>query len=87
MGHIGFVIPWVYHFLSRLRFLLPRAQYKRRISINKKCMRDLELMQGILDKAKQGIDMNLLAFRSPDRIYYSDSCPASLGGYSVQGHA
>jgi hypothetical protein len=87
MGHVGFVIPWVYHFLSRLRSLLARAQNKRTISINKKCMRDLELVQGILDKAKQGIDMNLLAFRSPDRIYYSDSCPAGLGGYSNQGHA
>jgi hypothetical protein len=87
MGHVSFVIPWVYHFLSRLRSLLARAQNKRTISINEKCMRDLELVQGILDKAKQGIDMNLLAFRLPDRIYYSDSCPAGLGGYSNQGHA
>jgi len=31
--------------------------------------------------------MNLLAFWSPDRIYYSDSCPAGLGGYSDQGFA
>ncbi len=31
--------------------------------------------------------MNLLAFRSPDRIYHSDSCPHRLGGYSDQGHA
>ncbi len=31
--------------------------------------------------------MNLLAFRSPDRIYYLDSCPHGLGGYSDQGHA
>jgi hypothetical protein len=31
--------------------------------------------------------MNLLGFRSPDRIYYSDSCPAGLGGYSNQGFA
>jgi hypothetical protein len=29
--------------------------------------------------------MNLLGFRSPDRIYYSDSCPAGLSGYSNQG--
>jgi hypothetical protein len=32
--------------------------------------------------------MNLLGFRSPDRIYYSDSyCPAGLSGYSNQGFA
>jgi hypothetical protein len=44
-------------------------------------------MQPILKKAKEGIDMNLLAFRSLDRIYYSDPCPAGLGSYSNQGHA
>jgi hypothetical protein len=31
--------------------------------------------------------MNLLGFCSPNRIYYSDSCPAGLGGYSNQGFA
>jgi hypothetical protein len=31
--------------------------------------------------------MNLLGFCSPDRIYYSDSCPSGLGGYSNQGFA
>ncbi len=87
MGHVGFVTPWVYHFLSCLRLLLARAQNKRTISIDKKCMRDLELMQGILDKVKQGIDINLLAFQFPDCIYYSDSCPAGLRRYRDQGHA
>jgi hypothetical protein len=44
-------------------------------------------MQQILDKAQKGIDMNLLAFRAPDQIHHSDSCPAGLGGYSNQGFA
>jgi hypothetical protein len=89
LGHVGFVIPWVFHFLSRLRLLLSESDKGRfrAIKINEKCVRDLELMQVVLDKAKKGIDMNLLAFRSPDRIYYSDSCPAGLGGYSDQGRA
>ena len=43
-------------------------------------------MQTILNKAKEGIYMNLLAFRLPDCIYYSDSCPAGLGAYSDQGN-
>jgi hypothetical protein len=59
----------------------------RSIKIDEICVKDLEFMQSILDKAKKGIDMNLLAFWSPDRIYYSDSCPAGLGGYSDQGFA
>ena len=57
------------------------------IKIDKICVKDLELMQSILDKAKKGIDMNLLAFWSPDRINYLDSCPVGLGGYSDQGFA
>jgi hypothetical protein len=44
-------------------------------------------MPKILDKSKGGIDINLLGFRSPNRIYYSDSCPAGLGGYNNQGFA
>jgi hypothetical protein len=44
-------------------------------------------MQGILDKAKQGIDMNLLAFQSANCVYYSNSCPTGLAGYSNQGYA
>ena len=59
----------------------------RSIKINGICVRDLELMQTVLNKAKNGVDMNLLAFRSPDRVYFSDSCPAGLGGYIDQGRA
>jgi hypothetical protein len=87
LGHVGFVIPWVFHFLSRLRTLLGRAQNRQTIALNEECKRDLVLMLKLLEKAKGGIDMNLLGFRSPDRIYYSDSCPAGLGGYSDQGFA
>jgi hypothetical protein len=36
------------------------------IKIDNKCVKDLVLMQKILDKAQKGIHMNLLAFRAPD---------------------
>jgi hypothetical protein len=87
MGHVSFVIPWVYHFLSHLRSMLARSWNRRVININNKCAKDIVLMQSILDKAKNGINMNLLAFRTPDCVYYSDSCPACLGSYSNQGKA
>jgi hypothetical protein len=87
MGHVSFIIPWVFHFLSRLQSLLARAHKRRVRMIDDVCKKDLALMLTILEKAKNGIDMNLLAFRSPDRIYYSDSCPTGLGSYSDQGHA
>jgi hypothetical protein len=56
--------------------------------INKMNRKDLELMLLILKEAKDGIDLNLLAFWLPVQVYYSDSCPTGLGGYSGdQGHA
>jgi hypothetical protein len=66
MGHVGFVIPWVYHFLIQLKTLLTRSHNRRTIKIDNRCMKDLDLMQQTLDKAQKGIDMNLLAFRAPD---------------------
>ena len=87
LGHAGFVIPWVFHFLSCLRTLLRRAQNRQTIALNKECKDDSVLMMKLLKKAKGGIDMNLLGFHSPDQIYHSDSCPAGLGGYSDQGFA
>jgi hypothetical protein len=53
LGHIGYIIPWVYHYLSRLRTLLSRAGKMRSIKIDEICVKDLELMQSILDKAKK----------------------------------
>jgi hypothetical protein len=52
IGHVGFVIPWVYHFLSHFRSLLMRTQNRRTINIDNKYTKDLELMQFIFDKAK-----------------------------------
>ncbi len=87
LGHVGYVIPWVYHFMSQLQSLLSCSGKHRQIKIDDKCIRDLNLIQEVLDKTKNGVDMNLLTFRSPDSIYYLDSCPHGLGGNSDQGHA
>jgi len=86
MGRVGFVIPWVYYFLSRFRSMHYHSKNQRFITVNDMCMKDLELMKESLAKAKLGIDMNLLAFVAPDQTYYSDSCPAGLRGYSNRGH-
>jgi hypothetical protein len=41
IGHVGFVIPWVYHFHSWLRTLLACARNRTSIKINNKCAKDL----------------------------------------------
>jgi hypothetical protein len=44
-------------------------------------------MMKFLDKAHDGIDLNLLSFRRPTHIYRSDLSPFGLGGYSDKGFA
>jgi hypothetical protein len=40
-----------------------------------------------IKKAHEGINMNQIAFRKPTHVYWSDSCPAGIGGYSHEGFA
>ena len=46
--HLGQIIPFIHHFLSRLRFLLRRAEKKRTVVINETCIADLEFLQTTL---------------------------------------
>ena len=89
LGHLALVIPFVHHFLSRLRELHTRASRGKRHStqIPPNCIADLKLMNFFLSKAHEGVDMNQIAFRRPTHVYRSDSCPAGLGGYSHLGFA
>ena len=89
LGHLALVIPFVHHFLSRLRELHTRASRSNRRSIHIPpiCITDLKLMEYFLQKAHKGVNMNQIAFRRPTHVYRSDSCPAGLGGYSHMGFA
>jgi hypothetical protein len=88
LGHLGMVIPFVYHFLSRLREWHHKSRHKRFPSqMTAECRQDLMLMRKFLDRAHNGIDMNLISYRRPTHVYRSDSCPFGLGGYSNEGFA
>ena len=86
--NVGMVLPYIHHFLGRLRGLLRRAKRQRHpIPIDTPCQKDLELMRDILYMAMDGVDMNLIAYLWPNRVYRSDACPRGLGGYSDEGFA
>jgi hypothetical protein len=87
LGNVGVIVCPIFHFLSRLRELKENAKNRRLIKISEKCLKDLRLMLSFLDLARDGIDLNLLAFRKPTHVYRSDSCPAGMGGYSHEGFA
>jgi len=66
LDHLGMILPFVYHFLSRLREWHHKSKNKRHsTAMPTECRLDLGLMTKFLDKAHNGIDMNLLLFRQP----------------------
>lgn len=85
--HLNTVVPMIHHFLSRLRDLHFCSKNRRGVALTTNCARDLELMLVFLNTARRGVDMNLTAYLAPTHVYYSNSCPAGLGGYSKDGFA
>ena len=85
--HLGMAIPFVYHFLSRLRDLQVGAKKKRALHISKECMKDLDLMLNMIRVTHEGVSMNSIVYQRPTHVYCLDSCPAGLGGYSDSGFA
>ena len=53
LGHLGFVISWIYHFLSRIRSLHYQNINQWFITINDMCIKDLELMKNIIEKVNK----------------------------------
>jgi hypothetical protein len=87
LGHLGMAIHFVYHFVSRLRNLQEWARRRRSININDECCNDLQLMIGVIKRAHDGINLNILVYQCPTHVYHLDLCPAGLGGYSKSGFA
>ena len=67
--------------------MLIKLANRIRINLNTNVIEDLKLMLFFLEEAHIGVDMNLLVYRKPTKVYRSDSCPAGLGGYSSDGFA
>ena len=76
------------HFLSNIRHLQIIAETKgHNVKLNKRAREDLILAKSFLEKANEGISMNLLTFRKPDIIYVCDASEYGLGGFASHGRA
>ena len=87
LTHISVMIPHILHFLGRLRRLFILATKRRQVPLKLIHKEDLELLSIYLQKSHRGIDFNLITFRKPTHAYFSDACPAGLGGYNHRGRA
>ncbi len=61
--HIGQIIPFVHHFLSRLCLLMQRAKKKRRTNINEVCWEDLQYLLHVMKTCAAGVNLNLVTYR------------------------
>ena len=88
LNHSAYVVPVTRNFLSRLRALLtPRRHVHQIVRLDQDTIADVALWKGILTRANQGISMNLISAREPDRICRSEACPLGIGRYSLSGRA
>ena len=71
------------HFLNRLHAAEMRAQTHGSTRLSVECRKDLTLWIAFLLKAFQGVDINTLVSRVPDRIVCTDACEHGLGGFSL----
>jgi hypothetical protein len=89
LNHASHIIPMSRHFLNEIRtkcLSVPRRKGQH-LKLSEEEALDLGLWNYFLDKARDGISINLLVFRTPTRIAWSDSCPFGLGGYTLGGSA
>jgi hypothetical protein len=83
LNHASTILPMARHFLCRLSFITAKSCYYKKIYLKKAILDDLELWMSILSKLHKGISMNLITFRPPDRIIWTDACEYGLGGYTI----
>lgn len=76
------IIPLVRHFLSGLRALDDKAIFHQQVNVSAQVLAYLKLWMQFLAKSHDGINMNLLTYRMPSVVIYTDAFPWRLGGLS-----
>ena len=87
LNHLCVILPHTLHFLSRIRKLCLQSTRRRFVTLKHVHIADMNLFLQFLKKANSGVNLNLVAFRQPTHVFYSDACPRGLGGYSHDGWA
>lgn len=84
LNHVGYIIPNARHFLNRIRRLEYVADKFGSAKIDKETILDLELWITLLQRAKRGMSINSVVFRTPTTVTLSDSCEFGMGGYCLK---
>ena len=73
------------HFMNNLYALeMKSSESKQNIKVTRNARKDVELHIQFLEKARLGINMNLLTFRKPMYTTIGDACEHGLGAFNVE---
>ena len=83
----SYAVPNAKFFLNRIRHLLHHSDKHGWAYIPNTVKEDMLLYLEFIQKATISTSINNLVFRHPSHIYYANSCPFGLRGYSLKGSA
>jgi hypothetical protein len=85
LENVAIILKMLGHFLNNIRSIQIKAsKSKHNQKLTKNAIEELKLSQSFLKRAHEGINMNLLTFREPTRIYIGDASEHGLGGMSLK---
>ncbi|MFN9980701.1 MAG: hypothetical protein ACK53Y_12325, partial [bacterium] len=93
LNHTAAACPLMRYYLNRIRNTQTTwAQFQATKTsehyLSKSVLEDLKLWKNyFLPKVSDGMSLNLISYRRPSYIYWSDACPQGLGGYVFMGNA
>ena len=86
LEHVAAVVKPMGHFLNNIRSLQIKAEKrKHNIIIPASVKDDFHLTRKFLKKAKEGININILVFRSPTITFIGDASEYGMGGFDTGG--
>ena len=90
LENVAIIISMMGHFLNNIEHLLTKLRRKKknyRMKISQRVRDDLSLSLLFLDRAHEGINMNLIVFRRPTIIHIGDASEHGMGAFALHGRA
>ena len=85
LENVAIILVMFGHFLNNIRSLqIKAAKSQHNQKLTKNALAEFELSRTFLRRAYEGVSMNNIVFRKPNRIYIGDASEHGLGGMCVQ---
>jgi hypothetical protein len=93
LNHAGAACPIMHYFLSRIRLVLINWDVSKKSKkveryLSSQVLEDFQLWKDcFLPRISKGLSLNLITYRRPSFLCWSDACLTGLGGFDHQGYS